>query len=165
MTSSSSKTAKAAISPINRVKDLLSEYSAEEFGLPHEAESALLTSLYSWTCKAYVALSSVRTGKPFCQEAHRRDPENVDGLVGLGELALKDEEFEEAVRLLSEAFEKGGRSDRSVLEKLQKAQRLLKQSKAKVGSVCVCVREKVWERRGLQNGATLPGAADCISLG
>lgn len=45
---------------------------------------------------------------------------------------MKSEEWEEAVRMLSDAFEKTGRSDREVLSRLQKAQRLLKQSKQKV---------------------------------
>ena len=59
--------------------------------------------------------------------------EDVDGLVGKAESLLSETEpeFEEAVRLLERAFEKGGRSDRGVHERLTRAQRLLKQSRSK----------------------------------
>ncbi|KAF7300868.1 hypothetical protein MKEN_01313100 [Mycena kentingensis (nom. inval.)] len=44
---------------------------------------------------------------------------------------LVKEEWEEAVSMLEKAFEATGRSDRDFGARLQKAQRLLKQSKAK----------------------------------
>ena len=113
---------------VSRAMALVAEHT-EAYGLPAEVRSPLLVTLYGWTCKAYVSNGSVRLAAPACREVHARDPENTDGLLGLGELALKDENHEEAVRHLSAAFEKGGRSDRQVLDKLQKAQRLLKQSK------------------------------------
>lgn len=57
--------------------------------------------------------------------------DDMDVLVAKGIAAQKREEYEEAVRLLDRAFEASGRSDREIAGKLQKAQRLLKQSKQK----------------------------------
>lgn len=133
---------------IDRVKNLLDEYARDpssattrqddnasqeglKFDLPSQAASQLLTTLYAWTCKAYTNLPSTRLAKPFCTELLSRDPEHVDGLLGMAESSLKDEDYEEAVRLFNKAFENSGSSDRSILEKLQKTQRLLKQSKSK----------------------------------
>jgi hypothetical protein len=59
------------------------------------------------------------------------DKEDVDGLIGAGEIALKNEEWDEAVRLFDRAFQNSGRSDHDIHARLQKAQRLLKQAKKK----------------------------------
>ncbi|KAF4616062.1 hypothetical protein D9613_011297 [Agrocybe pediades] len=56
--------------------------------------------------------------------------EDVDGLVGRSETLLVKEEFEEAVRTFERAFEStGGRLDRDIHQRLQRAQKLFKQSK------------------------------------
>lgn len=133
---------------IDRVKVLLDEYARDtttgttstkdegvedglKFDLPSQAASQLLTTLYAWTCKAYTNLPSTRLAKPFCAELLKRDPEHVDGILGMAESSLKEEDYEEAVRLFNKAFENSGSSDRAILDKLQKAQRMLKQSKSK----------------------------------
>jgi DnaJ family protein C protein 3 len=54
----------------------------------------------------------------------------VDALVLTGEAAMAREDWETAARFLQDAFEKSGR-DRDVYSRMQKAQRLLKQSKQK----------------------------------
>ncbi|POY74059.1 hypothetical protein BMF94_2871 [Rhodotorula taiwanensis] len=92
--------------------------------------SPLLHSLQSTLCKAYIQLDS-RKASAACAAALELDPEDTWGLVGRGDDLMKKEEWDEAVRVLSSAFEATGRSDRAVMEKLQKAQRLLKQSKSK----------------------------------
>ena len=43
-------------------------------------------------CKSYVQLNEVRKGEKWCAELLRMNPEDVDGLVGSGEVALKNEE-------------------------------------------------------------------------
>lgn len=127
---------------VDRVKAIIKVYSSQDgnseasdtsvaFELPSIQASQLLTTLYAWTCKAYTSLPSIRLAKPFCATLLERDPEHVDGILGMAEANLKDEKYEEAVRLFNTAFENSGRTDRNILDKLQKAQRLLKQSKAK----------------------------------
>ncbi|GAA5927566.1 uncharacterized protein JCM15063_005934 [Sporobolomyces koalae] len=94
--------------------------------------SPLLTALLSSLCHSYIALNtSPRKTAAACAEVLTHDPEDTWGMVGKSEALMKEENYEEAVRMLSDAFERTGRSDREVLSRLQKAQRLLKQSKQK----------------------------------
>ncbi|KIJ58794.1 hypothetical protein HYDPIDRAFT_163070 [Hydnomerulius pinastri MD-312] len=97
-------------------------------------------------CRAYTRLNLPKKGEVWCDallvmsaDALRTANEmledgsaEVDGWVGKGEALLVREEWEEAVRAFKRAAEGSGRSDRDVLGRLQKAQRLLKQSKQKV---------------------------------
>ncbi|KAJ7476828.1 hypothetical protein B0H11DRAFT_2030850 [Mycena galericulata] len=84
-------------------------------------------------CKGHTQLEMFRKGEEWCQMLHAmEDGDNdADALRGLGEAALVKEEWEEGVRYLEKAFEATGRSDRDFQARLQKAQRLLKQSRAK----------------------------------
>ncbi|KAJ7799680.1 hypothetical protein B0H14DRAFT_3092771 [Mycena olivaceomarginata] len=84
-------------------------------------------------CKGHTALEMYRKGEEWCQKLYDMEggEEDADALRGLGEAAVVKEEWEEGVRLLEKAFEATGRSDRDFQARLQKAQRLLKQSRAK----------------------------------
>ncbi|GAA5870180.1 hypothetical protein JCM8547_006910 [Rhodosporidiobolus lusitaniae] len=92
--------------------------------------SPLRQKLTSLLCRAYVSTGS-RKSTTACAAALELDPEDTWGLVGKGDGLMKNEEWEEAVRVFSAVFEATGRSDRAILDRLQKAQRLLKQSKSK----------------------------------
>ncbi|KAK0448228.1 hypothetical protein EV421DRAFT_1786383 [Armillaria borealis] len=83
-------------------------------------------------CKAYVKSNS-RKADQWCEQLLTMDgcSDDVDGLLGRGEALLRSEEWEDAVRAFERAFEASGRSDRDIHSRLQKAQRLLKQSKQK----------------------------------
>lgn len=59
------------------------------------------------------------------------DENNSDALIARGEKALKEDNFQEAVRMFEKAFEVTGRSSQEILNRVQKAQRLLKVSKQK----------------------------------
>ncbi|KAH8105446.1 hypothetical protein BXZ70DRAFT_1070055 [Cristinia sonorae] len=84
-------------------------------------------------CKAYVNLKMADKGLRWCEDllAMHGHENDSDGLVGRGEAALKNEEWEEAVRFFEKAFESSGRSNRDIHTRLQRAQKLLKQSKQK----------------------------------
>jgi DnaJ homolog subfamily C member 3 len=84
-------------------------------------------------CRAYAGLGRAAQGAPYCEQllAMEGRAEDVDGLVGRAEAHAAREEWEESVRAFERAWEASGRSDRGVMQKLQRAQRLLKQSKAK----------------------------------
>ncbi|KPV77362.1 uncharacterized protein RHOBADRAFT_51230 [Rhodotorula graminis WP1] len=98
---------------------------------PLARKSPLLRALTSALCRAYVTLDSPRKAAAACRDALELDPDDTWALVAKSDELLKGEQYDEAVRVLSAAFEATGRSDRGVLERLQKAQRLLKQSKSK----------------------------------
>ncbi|KIM29962.1 hypothetical protein M408DRAFT_22405 [Serendipita vermifera MAFF 305830] len=82
-------------------------------------------------CKAHVTLNEIIKSERWCGELLRMDPEDVDGLVGAGEAALKKEEWDEAVRFFDKAFNASGRSNHDIQARLQKAHRLMKQAKKK----------------------------------
>ncbi|KIY44154.1 DnaJ-domain-containing protein [Fistulina hepatica ATCC 64428] len=84
-------------------------------------------------CKAYTHLGDHKKAGKWCEMILTMDgcAEDIDGLVGQGESLLIKEEWEEAVRVFEKAFEASGRSNRDIHQRLQKAQRLLKQSRQK----------------------------------
>lgn len=94
--------------------------------------SEMRSTLYSLACKSAVGANDMtKRGARWCEEALAMDENNLDGLTMRAEKALKDEKFEEAVRILEKAFEASGRSSQDIMTRLQKAQRLLKVSKQK----------------------------------
>ena len=101
-------------------------------------------------CQAYVKLEQPKRAEWWCEELLRFEDnaEDIDGLIGRGEVALTKEQWEEAVRAFEKAFELSGRSSQDVrheslllflvlmcalqiMRRLQKAQKLLKQSRQK----------------------------------
>ncbi|KAI0666092.1 hypothetical protein C8Q78DRAFT_1083340 [Trametes maxima] len=84
-------------------------------------------------CRAYVKLNQAKKGDQWCNALLGMEGMENDGdaLIGRSEALMANEEWEEAVRVLERAFEASGRSDREIHQKLQRAQRLLKQSKQK----------------------------------
>ncbi|KAG6872257.1 hypothetical protein C0995_011516 [Termitomyces sp. Mi166 len=85
-------------------------------------------------CKAYTQVGTRKEmiGK-WCEEllGMQGCEEDVDGLVGKGEVLMGKQEWDEAVQVLSKAFKKSGQSNRDIHSRLQRAQKLLKQSKQK----------------------------------
>ena len=88
--------------------------------------SELLFSLLKDQCKAHVELDEITKALPLCEQVLLREPDNIDAHVAKGEIAMKAEEYEEAVREFTAAFQKGGNQDRNIHAKLTKAQKRLK---------------------------------------
>ncbi|KAI0026579.1 hypothetical protein K488DRAFT_92278 [Vararia minispora EC-137] len=84
-------------------------------------------------CRAYVQLGQARAGERWCDELLRMlgAEEDIDALLGKGEALLAREEWEEAVRAFERAWRASGGGNREIHKRLQKAQRLLKQSRQK----------------------------------
>ncbi|BFZ56304.1 hypothetical protein PYCC9005_003349 [Savitreella phatthalungensis] len=91
---------------------------------------ALLHRLDVYACETF-AETKDSGAKEYCDRALTTDPDAVGALRGRGVLLMREELWEEAVSTLSQANDKAGGGDRRVQELLQKAQRLLKQSKQK----------------------------------
>ncbi|KZO93810.1 DnaJ-domain-containing protein [Calocera viscosa TUFC12733] len=88
--------------------------------------------LLAWLCDAYTRTSSVKAGEAHYRALLALRPESIEALVGLGELALENEEYDEAVRLLQDAWEAEGRPRQGdTADRLRTAQTRLKQSKQK----------------------------------
>lgn len=89
------------------------------------------TSIYRAACHAFVSNQQPMAGDKWCKALLTMDPNAQDALVNAGEIALKREEWEDAVRFFERAFEASGRSNQDIHQRLQKAQHILKQSKKK----------------------------------
>lgn len=87
--------------------------------------------IYWAACKAYTMMELHSKAEIWCNEVLSMDPEDADALEGKAAGLMAKEEWEEAVRTLEKAFESSGRTSRSIAERLEKARRLLKQSRNK----------------------------------
>jgi len=87
--------------------------------------------IYRAACKAYVSGGRVKKGEMWCEQTLEMDPKDESGLIGRGEVALAKEEWEAAVKAFEEAFEASGRNSNDAHTRLEKARRLLKQSRKK----------------------------------
>jgi DnaJ homolog subfamily C member 3 len=67
-------------------------------------------------CRAFTYIENPRAGERWCDALLAMDgfADDVDGLVGKGEAALKKEQWEEAVKFLESAWESSERSNRQV---------------------------------------------------
>ncbi|WWC87303.1 uncharacterized protein L201_002191 [Kwoniella dendrophila CBS 6074] len=96
--------------------------------------SASRLELYELACQSIIGIGGEFTKKDrfkWCEITLELDENNLQGLIAKGEKLLKDEQYEEALRILEKAFEQTGRQNQDVLNRVQKAQRLLKQSRQK----------------------------------
>ena len=89
------------------------------------------TSIYRAACHAFVSNQQPMAGDKWCKALLTMDSNAQDALVNAGEMAMKKEEWEDAVRFFDRAFEASGRSNQNIHQRLQKAQQILKQSKKK----------------------------------
>lgn len=78
-----------------------------------EGHSPLVTELLGSLCRAYVQLGN-RKAANACPVVLERDQNHKWALMNKGDQLIKDEKWEEAVQVLNDAFEAGGRSDREV---------------------------------------------------
>jgi DnaJ family protein C protein 3 len=106
---------------IKRFEDALHEavkegYLPASFDATNNSQARL--GLYQLACKANVGMGSVQGIKRYCQAvlSMRGGEDDIDALVGKGDVAMKEERWEEAVRVLADAFEKSGRSSQEVNE-------------------------------------------------
>lgn len=93
--------------------------------------SELLHEIELMYCKAFVEQNLVRKAAPWCDKIEAIDPGNAYVLVAKGERLMSEEKYEEAVRVLTQAYEHSDHDDHSIRQRLSKAQKLLKQSKSK----------------------------------
>ncbi|KAF9969534.1 hypothetical protein BGZ73_008093 [Actinomortierella ambigua] len=91
----------------------------------------LLLKIYTAACKAYTESNDAKNTLKWCTSTLSLDDTSVEGMVGRGMAHMMNDEFEEAVQDFTKAQELAGGQDRSIHEKMSKAQRLLKQSKQK----------------------------------
>lgn len=95
-----------------------------------ESLSKLLTSLYSFACKAYVSLNELKISQSICETLHARDEHDIWGIISKAEQLMAKEEWDPAVSLLKEAYSRD-ENEEEIVSRLKKAQKGLKVSKQK----------------------------------
>lgn len=95
-------------------------------------KSGLYVQLLDMACKAHVKASSSHVrSQPVCSRLAQVKPKSAPAALFKAQELMRNEEFEAAVRTLQDAFEESGRSDRELMDELQKAQARMKRSKSK----------------------------------
>ncbi len=92
-----------------------SEYLPSRFDPMNKSQKKL--EIYALACRAAVGANVMPKVTKWCDITCHMDPENVDALIGRGERLLKDENWEEAVRVLNKAFDNQGKTSQDVGEK------------------------------------------------
>lgn len=102
-------------------------------GIVPKRKSVKRREIYHAACRAYFESQLIKQAASWCKEVTEMEggENNLDALKALAELSIIDEEWEAAVRYLERAFEASGRSNNDIHQRLQRAHRLLKQSKKK----------------------------------
>ncbi|PKI82294.1 hypothetical protein MVES1_003292 [Malassezia vespertilionis] len=94
-------------------------------------KSELVFEIHSLYCKAYSEQHLFKKAMHFCDKVLARNPDDRIALAAKGEDHLANGRYNEAVQILSRAFELSGNADRDLYQRLAKAQKLLKQSNSK----------------------------------
>ena len=94
-------------------------------------QSELLHEIETLYCRAYVEQEMINKAMPWCDKLGAVDPRNEHVFVAKGEEQMNQGNYEEAVRLFSQASEVSQSSGQKIRSRLAKAQKLLKQSKSK----------------------------------
>ncbi|KAL3446829.1 hypothetical protein BJX65DRAFT_109883 [Aspergillus insuetus] len=95
-----------------------------------DSQGQLYASLVAQTCEAYSEVHMPKRATPFCSEALELNPQSLPALLFKGQVALDDERYDEALRILSAAKDNHPQS-REVQELLRKATMLEKRSRQK----------------------------------
>ncbi|KAJ3384082.1 hypothetical protein HDU84_003205 [Entophlyctis sp. JEL0112] len=111
------------------VTELLTEKGYLELAEQSDSD-ALKLKAHAIACKSYFELNKNEEAEQHCTKVISLDESNFDALFMRGELRLRKEDYEDAVRDLEKAHHVN-QQDRRVIESYQKAQRLLAQSKKK----------------------------------
>ncbi len=78
--------------------------------------STLLLSLLHQACKSSVQIASIPGMRKYCNEVLELPGggDDLDALMGRGEVLMNEEKWDMAVGVLNDAFEKSGRSSKEV---------------------------------------------------
>ena len=116
---------------IETVRDDMREYRLQNIIHP-KAPEELLSKLLEHACSAYLEMNNYKRAQPYCTDLLAHNPEALPGLLHKAQAQLDADDFEGAIHTLNKAHEApGGQQNHKIQEMMQKAQKLLKQSKTK----------------------------------
>lgn len=97
--------------------------------LKPNAPNRLLAQLDEWACQTYSGLKKHNVGIRHCDLALDLNPDSVPSLIGKANYFLQEESYDQAIQLLNKANELTGGQNGNIRQQLERAQRLLRQSK------------------------------------
>lgn len=93
------------------------------------APSRLLAQLEEWACQAYSSLKKTNLALQHCNIALELNPESIPAILAKAQHLLNSESYDQAIQLLNKANDITGGQNNHVRQQLDRAQRLLRQSK------------------------------------
>ena len=116
---------------VESIKEDMRQYRQENIIHP-KAPEQLLSQILEISCSAFLEMNNHKRAQPHCTDLLAHNPEALPGLIHKANAQLDADDFEGAIRTLNSARDApGGQQSRQVQELMQKAQKLLKQSKTK----------------------------------
>ncbi|WFD00734.1 hypothetical protein MYAM1_003486 [Malassezia yamatoensis] len=94
-------------------------------------KSRLVLDMSDLYCRAYGGQKLYKKAMPYCEKLLKHDPNNIPAAIVQGEEHMANHQYEDAARIFSHAFAESGQQNRDLYQRMAKAQKLLKQSKAK----------------------------------
>ena len=101
----------------------------KESTLKSNSPSRLLSQLEEWACQSYANIKKSDLAHRHCSSALDLNPESIPSLLAKSQLLLNEEAYDQAIQLLSKANDLTGGQNHQVRSQLDKANRLLRQSK------------------------------------
>jgi DnaJ homolog subfamily C member 3 len=99
--------------------------------LKPNSPNRLLAQLEEWSCQAYSNVKKHNVAIRHCDLALDLNPDSIPSLIGKANYFLQEESYDQAIQLLNKANELTGGQNQHVRQQLERAQRLLRQSKKK----------------------------------
>ena len=120
--------AKSGEGLVERVRSRTREIIVE-LKLTQQIPKKLLSKVEEMTCQAYTEMETPKLARPHCETALELNPDSLIGLLAKAQHQIAAEEYDQAISTLQKANQIAGGQNQKVHEQMQKAQRLLKQSK------------------------------------
>lgn len=97
--------------------------------LKSNSPSRILSQLEEWACQSYANTKKSDLANQHCSAALELNPDSVPSLLAKSQILLNEESYDQAIQLLTKANDLTGGQNHQVRSQLDKANRLLRQSK------------------------------------
>jgi DnaJ homolog subfamily C member 3 len=113
---------------LEKIKTNTNQLQKEDFLKPNSSKR-LLAALEEWLCQSYSNIKKHDLALPHCNIALDLNSESVPALLAKAQSLLNSESYDEAIQVLTKANEITGGQNAQVRQQLDRAQKLLRQSK------------------------------------